>query len=612
MANKVILIGALALLLLSTGFSYENANSESHLLIYEVSPYSYSGKNLDYVCIINSGESEIDIGNYYLTDFEGYLHLHGVLKPMQRIYIVQNRTSFIRVFGSYPDYTYKDLKYNGTFSLSNKGDEVALMKGGKIDDMLVYGQSNYRGNGWNGEPINISQGHVLRRRSLQDTNSKEDWTNYHLIGQSDFAPINDYTKVEIFTYPDDRNELFRFVNQAKKEILIESYTLSNPHLEKILEEEIRDGVKVKILLEGSPVGGISKEEKSVVQGIYSAGGKVYFMISGGKVHNRYTYVHSKFIIVDEKYALISTENFDEKSIAPCGNRGYGVIVWNESVAKYLTAIFRDDTKSVEDIKIYSGEFKGINLEEENDVQMRSRRFNPMNITASISLAIAPDYSLDKFDQFINSQRWVDVEALYVKDYALSEIYDKSRRILVNYPTQGYNMREFNGENKLLRMLHAKLLIGDNSVLVGSMNFGYSSMTRNREVSIIIKNVTAVNYFENVFNYDWSKHENLVALMSIKKIGNSVTVDLSHSTGDIKEYRVYVDGKLRYEGKNMKITLNLNDGKHRIKAVIVDSSGNNDEVEMTVTIRHEVTIDPRLILILLIFAVFAYKVWKGHG
>ena len=613
MANKVILAGILSILLLPGVFGSGNSSSDNHLLIYEVSPYSYAGKNLDYVCIINSGDNKINLKNYYLTDFEGYLHLHGYIKSTQKLYIAQNRTSFKSVFGFYPDYIYNDLKYNGSFSLSNKGDEVALIKDGHIEDILIYGHSKYRGDGWIGNSINVSQGHVIRRKNLQDTNSSDDWTNYHRIGQSDFSPIKDYSRIEIFTYPDDSHELFRFVNQAKKEILIESYTLSNFHLENILEEKIREGVRVKILLEGSPVGGMSDEEKYAVQRIYSAGGEIYFMISSGKVHNRYTYIHSKFIVIDRKYTLISTENFNEKSITPCGNRGYGVIVRSEKVAEYLKTVFEDDTKTVEDVMRYSGEFAGISLDEDNDIQIRSKRFDTMNLTASISLIIAPDYSLSEFDQFVDEQRWMDVEALYVKDYPLSEIYGKSKRILVNYPTEGYEMREFNGKKKLIRMLHAKLLIGNVAVLVGSMNFGYSSMTRNREVSIIVENRSAVNYFEKVFKYDWNNSDEPVALMNVKKNDNRVTVDMSQSAGNVKEYRIYVDGKLRYEGKNPKIIIDLGDGTHIIKGVIVDSFGNEDYVEAMVTINnHKGTIDPRLILLLLLFALFAYKVWKNHG
>ena len=612
MADKVIVAVIFSVLLLPGAFASSSTNEDVHILIYEVSPYSYSGKNLDYVCIVNPGERTVDLKNYYLTDFEGYLHLRGLIKPLHKIYIAENGTSFKNVFGFYPNYTYDDLRYNGTFSLSNRGDEVAVIRDKQVVDILIYGKSDYHGEGWIGKSINVSQGHILRRKNFQDTDSAEDWSNYHRIGQSDFSPLKNQGKIEIFTYPDDRSELFRFLNSAKNEILIESYTLSNLHVVDILKEKIKGGVKVKILLEGNPVGGISQEEKYAVQEIYDSGGEIYFMVSGERIHNRYTYVHSKFIVVDRKSALISTENFDQRAIAPCGNRGYGVIVRNEKMANYLAEIFEDDTKSVEDIKEYSGEFGEIRIDEENDVQIRSKRFDSTNLTANISLIIAPDYSLRSFDEFVDSQKWMDIEALYVKDYALSEIYGKSRRILVEHPTEGYDMKEFDSEKKLVRMLHAKLLIGSSAVLVGSMNFGYSSMTRNREVSVIIENRSAVNYFEKAFNYDWNDSDEPVALMKLEKRGNEIAVDLSESVGEIKEYRIYVDGKLRYEGKNPEITLNLDDGTHIVKGVIVDSSGREDYAEMKVNVEQGNNIDLRWLLILLLFALFAYKVWKNHG
>ncbi len=610
MENKVIILITLLIILIPTSLKAEK-KGEGHILIYEVSPYSYSGEHLDYVCIVNPTHQKINLSSYYLTDFEGYLHLAGEIDPDEKIYVAENATSFKSLFGFYPDYTYDEIKYNGSFVLGNSGDEVAIVKDNEIVDIVLYGKSNYRGEGWKGSPINISQGHILRREGYIDTDSPYDWTNYHRIGQSDFKKIESNSSVELFTYPDDRNELFRFVSMANREIIIESYTASNSYLEEILVEKLNAGVRVRMLLEGNPVGGITSEEKELVERVYRSGGEIYFMISGGKIHNRYTYVHSKFIVIDGEYALISTENFDESSISPCGNRGYGVIVRDAKIAKYLKSVFEDDIKNVVDIKKYLGEFGDVSIEKKQDVQIRSRIFSTMNITAHISLVLAPDYSLEEFDEFVNEQRYLDIESLYIKDYALSKVYGKSRRILVNNVVEGYDMKEFKSDEKLLRMLHAKLMIGDSAVLIGSMNFGYSSMTRNRELSVIIKSDLAVKYFESVFDYDWSDYTKPIALMKITKNGAQITVDLSQSEGAIREYRIYVDGKMVYRGKDAVREISVNDGTHVIRAEIVDSKGNEDSVEAVITVKKEVRFDIRWLIIGLLFAVFLYKVWKNH-
>ncbi len=610
MENKVIIPLILVILVIPASSGLKE-NNEGHILIYEVSPYSYSGEHLEYVCIVNPTNQKINLSSYYLTDFEGYLLFRGTIDPGEKIYIAENATSFRSVFGFYPDYTYNEIRYNGSFALGNSGDEVALIHSGYTVDIVIYGNSDYKGAGWRGKPLNVSQGHILRRKGYVDTDAPDDWTNYHRIGQSDFKEMILNSSVELLTFPDDRDELFRFLSLAHREIIIESYTASNNHFGEILEKKLNSGVHVRMLLEGNPVGGITEEEKYLVERIYKSGGEIYFMISGGRIHNRYTYVHSKFIVIDSKYALISTENFDEKSISPCGNRGYGIIIWNERIAKYLKSVFEDDVKNVTDIKRYDGEFGDINMREMRSIQIRSKIFGTINITAHISLVLAPDYSVEEFDKFVDGQKWLDVESLYIKDYALSEVYGKSKRILVNYVVDGYDMKKFNGDKKLLRMLHAKLMIGDSAVLVGSMNFGYSSMTRNRELSVIIESEYAVKYFEKVFNYDWSDYIKPIALMIIRENGDRITVDLSESEGKIREYRIYIDGKMVYHGKDAVREISLNSGTHKIKAEIIDTRGNVDSVEAVITVKKDMKLDTRWLIIGLLFAVFLYKVWKNH-
>ncbi len=201
------------------GVEYTPAN---HLLLYEISPHSYPKLHMDYVCILNPSHHQIALGSYYLTDFEGYLKLRGTLNSNEKLYIAENATSFRNFFGFSPEYTYRDIYYNGTFALSNTGDDVALIHDSQIADIVVYGNKKYSGHGWHGAPVgNVSSGHILRRISLRDTNTSADWSTYHRIGQSDFAPLEKNTNIEIFTYPDDYRETFSFLSMAKKEILIE-------------------------------------------------------------------------------------------------------------------------------------------------------------------------------------------------------------------------------------------------------------------------------------------------------------------------------------------------------------------------------------------------------
>ena len=606
----IILLLILVILLIPYSQGEYNENEKQHLLIYEASPYSYPRTNMEYVCIINPSNTRVNLDSYYITDFEGKLILHGSIAPNSKLYIAQNSSSFFHFMGFYPNYTYSQLKV-GRFSLANKGDEIALYNNSQMVDIVIYGNSKYNGTGWSGKPLKLSEGHLLRRINLVDTNSSKDWSTYHVIGQSDFKPKDFKASLEIFPYPDKWREVLRFTNDAKTKILIESYTMDSIALENVLEEKLKSGVNVTMLLDGSPIGGIKDSEKYVLQKLYEEGANIKFMINEPSqgIYDRYTFLHAKFIVVDDKKVLISTENFGDSSLSPCGNRGYGVIVRNKEFAEYMEKIFYDDSKNVEDIDNYSGSFQNAS-QNENRIELRREVFESVNLTAYIEPVIAPDFSYTLFKDFISEQRELRIEALYVDNDVWNMVKNKTSYALVQYKKKGENVRLFDGYEHYIPYLHAKLIIGDSSALLGSMNFGISSMLRNREVSLIIKSKEATNYLSRIFDYDWDGAYEPIIFGHISEERNELTIDLSKSVGNIKEYIVYVDGKKIYEGNNQIIHIKLGHGEYKIKIVAIDYWGNKASVEKNVKIEGS-TIDPRVIIFLVFLAFFLYEVWKHH-
>ncbi len=611
MAREALIL-ALFLIALSPPAVHATSGYE-HLLLYEISPYSYSGEKVDYVCIFNPTGAPVNLSHYFVTDFEGYLKLQGIIRPLEKIYVAENATAFFSFFGFYPDFTYDEIRWNGTFALSNEGDEVALIRDGNIVDLVVYGNSAYSGPGWVGAPVEVGEGYVLRRISYEDTDTSHDWSNYHRIGQSDFPVFEAEARVEVFALPDSRGEIFRFLKGAKSSLDIEMYTFTSTEAMHAIIDSLNNGTRVRILLEGSPVGGIKEEERYIVQKLYEQGAQIYFMVNGNGRHNRYSFVHSKFIIRDSTDVMILTENLDGSSIAPCGNRGFGVIVHSTALAEYLERVFEDDTKEVQDIWEYNGEFQGVAEPEGDGVEFRHSYFSPLNLSARVRVLLAPDYSVSLLREFVESSSSIEVEALYLRDYPLSLIYPRTSRILVQFPENGYDMKEFKGEKENLRLLHAKLLIGNRSVLVGSMNFGNNSLMKNREVSVIIESSDAVRFFREVFDYDWNASYHPLAILRIRESRGDLIVDMRDSLAEDPVYAVYVDGHIVYRGREPVHRIHLSPGTHIIKVEVFDKYGNADSEERIITVpaSPRISVDPLLFLYLSVFAVFLYKVWKNH-
>ncbi len=601
MENKALII---ALFLLFAGGGVAKAPA-SHIIIYELSPYSYPGTNMDYVCIYNPTDNPVALDGVRITDFEGNVYLNGSIAPHSKIYIAENQSSFRNFFGFPPNYTFASLSHSGTFALANHGDELAIMQGTKILDLVVYGNSKYSGEGWLGPPVAIREGHILRRVG-EDTDRASDWSTYHRIGQSDFHNIVVHADVELLTLPDDRDEILRFIREAKRSLSIEMYTISDERVVNELVEKRRNGVNISILVEGAPVGGMKNRERFALHRLRDAGITVKIMVSDFGAHSRYSFLHAKFMVADSKKALVMTENMD--SLSPCGNRGFGVIIRNQRIAEYLENVYRDDSKNVQDIRSYDNLM--FHTPPSENMELRKNVFEPLNITADISFVLSPDFSVDAFKNFAVNQKSLDVEAMYLRDDALKEVYPRVSRILVQYPVNGYSMKEFNGKPMHVRMLHGKLMIGTNAVLLGSMNFGNYAMTQNREVSVVIHSPTAVEYYENVFNHDWNVHPGPEANMHVSIKGSVIKIDLSKSRGAVNKYEVYIDGKLVYSGKNGRITLRLSPGAHTVMGKVVSENG-EDSAYRKINIENR-SFDFRLILFFVIFAAFFHKLWKNHG
>lgn len=611
MAHKALIFATLLIIIftyLPGIFGSGESVHSGDLLIYEVSPSSYPKSHMDYVCLINRGNQIFNLSGTYITDFEGEIRLSGELKPGNRYYVAENSTSFIRYMGFAPNLVYPQ---HTRFALSNTGDEVALFENGKIEDIVVYGRSSYSGAGWTGSPVNITTGHVLRRETLDYTNSSRDWTNFHRIGQSDFKEMKSKSRIEIFAFPDSSNEVIRYLHGARKRVQIETYTFTSLKIERTLENLTDVGVNVSILLEGQPVGSIPLKEMYVVEHLYEKGANIYFMDSGGGRHARYIYIHSKFIVRDEKDVLVSTENLDVTSMEPCGNRGYGVIVHDTKMATYFEDIFKDDTKRVQDIKQYRGEYKYVTCNFSHRLEAKTSHFNPVNLTAALETVIAPDYALQEFDKFADSENDFYVEALYIKDYALSKLYHKTNAILAEHTIKGYNMKKFHVQG--LRLLHAKLVIGTESILVGSMNLGLSSMTKNREASLIIHGKNAVSFFKKVFLHDLNGGNNGLSIIKISKKSNGIWVSIAPTGKKAKEYRIYVDNKLVYDGKNSKVKINVNPGTHTVKCITTFEDGTKDTFIRKIEVESpKKEINIKYLLVILVFAGFLYKIWKRKG
>jgi phosphatidylserine/phosphatidylglycerophosphate/cardiolipin synthase-like enzyme len=130
------------------------------------------------------------------------------------------------------------------------------------------------------------------------------------------------------------------------------YTLEHVEIAQKLAAAAQRGVRVRILLDGSPPGGVTLLQKWCVAQVAAAGGEVrYLAVQAGApagYRERYRYVHAKYGLIDGRLAFNGTENFGHEAMPTeagrpvGGRRGYYLIIDALPVVQAFTTLFTAD------------------------------------------------------------------------------------------------------------------------------------------------------------------------------------------------------------------------------------------------------------------------------
>lgn len=340
--------------------------------------------------LINGGPSAVDVGGWLLSNGRREAALESGLEiaPLGSLWLARDATAFARQFGFLPDSVVASWP-----GFANDGDEVVLRRADGVEiDRLVYKDGDTSGGGWQGaavEPYRVSnlfaeEGQLLYRMRdessglpLADSNTAADWAQWRddpVIGRKVRYPGWSYERffhpavvsgaqpLSLSVAPDNAfATIVQAIDRAQHSIIMESLTFENVAIGDALMAASGRGVAVSVLLEGAPVSGIDDQERYVCQRLEAAGGACWFMIrdSGAAIHDRYRYLHAKFIVVDERLALVSTENLspyslpdDEKGDGTWGRRGLVIATTEAEIVQRLVDIFYDDLDPVAHVDLF--------------------------------------------------------------------------------------------------------------------------------------------------------------------------------------------------------------------------------------------------------------------
>ena len=314
-----------------------------------------------------------------------------VLEPGQRLWCTAQADAFLHSFGARPgcewesDIDSATLNLDRTVSFASQSGRVLLRnEAGDIVDALAYGKAPPETAGWHGAPATLytrglaaATGQLYHRKldpftdRPVDTDTAADWAGDladpawgRRVRQPGWQgwdvdsllrpiQVQQHAHVTLAVGPEGLFEpIATALRAAHHSIDLNIYTLEHPGLAAELAAALRRGVRVRILLEGGPPGGITPLQKWCVAQIAAAGGDVrYFAVQPTAptgYRKRYRFAHAKFAIIDGSLGLVGTENFNldampvPGAVPVGGRRGFYLFTDAPGVVAQLARLFALD------------------------------------------------------------------------------------------------------------------------------------------------------------------------------------------------------------------------------------------------------------------------------
>ncbi len=308
--------------------------------------------------------------------------------------------------------------------------------------------------------------------------------------QSAFARLQLFTEPYVHHYyqTTGRQPVLKAIYGAKKTIDIEIYLLTDKRTINALIKQAQSGVKIRIILEKSPYNPNNS---------YSKAKKWQKLLEHNDIaiksgNPKFSLTHEKAIVIDNNKALIMTLNLTYSSFK--WNREYGIIDDNQADVAEIEQVFNADWHR-NPVKVTNKDLLW------SPVNSQKRLINLIK-SAKKSIIIENEEIIDK-----------DIARALVKA-AKKHVNIKlilPKRMMNNYLVKklirnGAHVRFFDPNKGQLNM-HAKMMVVDNSeAYVGSINFSYSSLQKNRELGIMIhaqNNADIITQLAKVFYHDWN-------------------------------------------------------------------------------------------------------------
>lgn len=331
-----------------------------------------------------------------------------------------------------------------------------------------------------------------------------------------------------FVLPDGADEVDRALRSADERLYVGGYELTAERVVDALIQVNETGVDVRVLVDGSPVGGTSRAQVDALDRLAAADVDVTVLAGDPP---RFRTHHPKYAVIDDT-ALVLTENWKPAGTGGAASRGWGVWLDDRTIASGLATVFREDAagRGARDWLTYRSSVEPVDPDQAGGSY--PARFPPAEVDVdSARLVLAPD---DADRELPGVLRSAD-ETLRIQQVSIGDRDDPLLAAALDAARDGVSVeillssawyveeenralaRELRGlaerENLSLSVglvdpddafakTHVKgAIVDDRTVVVGSLNWNPTALRQNREVVVVLESEAAAAYYGRVFEAD---------------------------------------------------------------------------------------------------------------
>lgn len=248
----------------------------------------------------------------------------------------------------------------------------------------------------------------------------------------------------VLVSPINTTKIIDYLKGAKKAIYVEVYVLTYKEVADALVEAAKRGVDVYVVLSARVYRGVPQQARELASYMEKNGVKV-------KWNDDFPNVHSKLYVIDNQTVIIGNINPTVSGFTK--NKGVMLVIRNSTLARQLATIVLND---------YYGRYP---------------RYNYPGVL------ISPINSQDGLEWILSQpgDLYIAMEQIYMDSGLVPLILQRQRYYAIVARTDA-DINAVVDDNMV-----AKIIVVGDYVYVGSINIGYYSIQRNREVGLLIYN-----------------------------------------------------------------------------------------------------------------------------